>query len=79
MDEELGEPVAGIVFTGSPDALSRLAKAAAQEGLGLVAEHLGGDAALRLGPGHTFEDAMSIVQRVQGGEFGTIRLGFLAG
>ncbi len=79
MHEELGEPVAGIVFSGTAEALSRLEDAAAIDGLRLMAQDIGGGAALRLGSEHSFEDAMSLVRRVQAGEFGTITLGFLAG
>ena len=79
-DEERN-PFGGFLFSGSDDALSRLAKAAEREGLKLVAVNLGDDVfGLCLTSEVSFGTAgMALFNRSQSGEFGEVSMGVFGG
>jgi len=79
-DEERN-PFGGFLFSGSDDALSRLAEAAEREGLKLVAMNLGDDVfRLCLTSEVSFGTAgMALFNRSQAGEFGEVTMGVFGG
>ena len=81
MTDEHRNPFGGFLFSGSEEALSRLAEAAKREGLELAAVNLGDNVVRLCLPSEQSSGAVgtALVNRAQAGEFGNVSLGLFGG